>query len=259
MRWRDGAAARAYIEHVFHARDLRDVPRADGLIEGSLTDSEEGGAPRDLRHVRHGARVPRRDVTVRHLRARRVAAPLGERALQAALVGKRAPRRRRGRWWCKRWRGRRRWRRCDPELHLGQVALESCLVVSIGIRGDFHLPARSCDRRSEGSVRKAFVPVRGSIAVHNSVVRLRSLDQRHGPACRLCVQAHLAEGIPTMPRDAPVSKGVRGSHLDSVRVGQGLRVRSRKVERLSKWICSCAIDWGSDRAMAVMTGVRYER
>ena len=32
MRWRDGAAARAYREHVPHARDLRDVP-VQGLVE----------------------------------------------------------------------------------------------------------------------------------------------------------------------------------------------------------------------------------
>ena len=124
VRWRDGAAARAYIEHVFHARDLRDVPRADGLIEGSLTDSEEGGAPRDPRHVRHGARVPRRDVTVRHLRARRVAAPLGERVLQAAL-GIECPWRRRRRQRLRRrrqWRRRRRWWKRRRGRAVGQVA-----------------------------------------------------------------------------------------------------------------------------------------
>ena len=40
-RWRDGAAARAYIEHVFHARDLRDVP-VQGLVEvvGKLPGAE---------------------------------------------------------------------------------------------------------------------------------------------------------------------------------------------------------------------------
>ena len=32
VRWRDGAAARAYIEHAVHARDLRDVP-VQGLVE----------------------------------------------------------------------------------------------------------------------------------------------------------------------------------------------------------------------------------
>eukprot|EP00964_Phaeocystis_antarctica_P133654 scaffold97866_cov61-Phaeocystis_antarctica.AAC.2 len=62
----------------------------------------------------------------------------------------------------------------------------------------------------------------------------------------------------TMPRDAPVSKGVRVSHLDGVRVGQGLSVRSRKVERLSKRICSCAVDWSSDRAKTIGAGIGNE-
>ena len=41
VRWRDGAAARAYIEHVFHVRDLRDVP-VQGLVEivGALPGAE---------------------------------------------------------------------------------------------------------------------------------------------------------------------------------------------------------------------------
>ena len=44
MRWRDGAAARAYIEHFVHDRDLRDVP-VQGLVEiaGVLPRVERGG------------------------------------------------------------------------------------------------------------------------------------------------------------------------------------------------------------------------
>ena len=46
VRWRDGAAARAYPEHRFHARDLRDVP-VQGLVEagGALpgVESESRG------------------------------------------------------------------------------------------------------------------------------------------------------------------------------------------------------------------------
>ena len=43
MRWRDGAAARAYIEHAVHARDLRNVP-VQGLVEvvGFLPGAENG-------------------------------------------------------------------------------------------------------------------------------------------------------------------------------------------------------------------------
>ena len=44
VRWRDGAAARAYMEHVSHARDSRDVP-VQGLVEiaGVLPRVERGG------------------------------------------------------------------------------------------------------------------------------------------------------------------------------------------------------------------------
>ena len=43
VRWRDGSAARAYPEHVFHVRDLRDVP-VQGLVEagGALPGAERG-------------------------------------------------------------------------------------------------------------------------------------------------------------------------------------------------------------------------
>ena len=43
VRWCDGAAARAYIEHEPHARDLRDVP-VQGLVEavGALPGVERG-------------------------------------------------------------------------------------------------------------------------------------------------------------------------------------------------------------------------
>ena len=41
--WRDGAAARAYIEHALHVRDLRDVP-VQGLVEaGGLLPGVERG------------------------------------------------------------------------------------------------------------------------------------------------------------------------------------------------------------------------
>ena len=41
--WRDGAAARAYLEHVSHVRNLRDVP-VQGLVEtgGVLPGAERG-------------------------------------------------------------------------------------------------------------------------------------------------------------------------------------------------------------------------
>ena len=44
MRWRDGAAARAYIEHLYHVLDLRDVP-VKGLVEagGVLPCAERDG------------------------------------------------------------------------------------------------------------------------------------------------------------------------------------------------------------------------
>ena len=43
VRWRDWAAAQAYLEHVFHAHDLRDVP-VQGLVEagGTLPGAERG-------------------------------------------------------------------------------------------------------------------------------------------------------------------------------------------------------------------------
>ena len=115
-----GQRLRAYNEHVFHVRDLRDVPRADGPVEGRAA----WGIGHEPRHVRHGTRVPRRDVAVRRLRARRVAAPLGERVLQAAL-GIECPwrRRRRQRWRRRRqWRRRRRWWKRRRGRAVGQVA-----------------------------------------------------------------------------------------------------------------------------------------
>ena len=51
MRWRDGAAARAYIEHGVHARDLRDVP-VQGLVEaGSALPGVERGRRGMLRRM----------------------------------------------------------------------------------------------------------------------------------------------------------------------------------------------------------------
>ena len=71
VRWRDGAAARAYIEHGSHARDSRDVP-VQGLVEaaGVLPGVERGRremlrrawVQRRRLHARREARVRWRDV-----------------------------------------------------------------------------------------------------------------------------------------------------------------------------------------------------
>ena len=54
MRWRAGAAARAYREHVSHACDLRDVP-VQGLVEaGGVLPGVERGRRGILRREGYG-------------------------------------------------------------------------------------------------------------------------------------------------------------------------------------------------------------
>ena len=60
VRWRNGAAARAYIEHVFHVRDLRDVPVQELVKAGGALPVGLPGAERGRRAMLRRACVQRR-------------------------------------------------------------------------------------------------------------------------------------------------------------------------------------------------------